>query len=109
MVIRIRNPVVGTSHPSLLPHLYHTHDLIVYLLSSTFHHICFKYFYWATTSLSVLIMKSALILASAGLAGLASAAFHTLKLQKIPLTKQLVSLSTSPIDFLHVKTRNLST
>lgn len=106
MVIRIRNPVVGTSHPSLLPHLYHTHDLIVYLLSSTFHHICFKYFHWATTSLSVLIMKSVLIFASAGLAGLASAAFHTLKLQKIPLTKQLVSLSTSPIDFLHVKTRN---
>lgn len=39
-------------------------------------------------------MKTALILASAGLAGLTSAAFHTLKLQKIPLSKQLVGLFT---------------
>lgn len=105
--IGIRNPAgvhspvsVGTSHfqppPSSLPHTRPHYCLLTFL---TFTHLCFKYFYWATTTLSVLIMKSALILASAGLAGLASAAFHTLKLQKIPLSKQLVSLSSSPIEF----------
>lgn len=36
------------------------------------------------------IMKKSLILASAGLAGLTNAAVHTLKLQKIPLSEQLV-------------------
>lgn len=112
LVICIRNPVfilpVGTSHSSLLPLLYHTHDLIVYLLSSTFSSCLLQILLLATTSLSVLIMKIALILASAGLAGLSSAAFHTLKLQKIPLSKQLVSLFTSPIDFLHAKTLILS-
>ena len=40
-------------------------------------------------------MKKALLLASAGLAGLTNAAVHTLKLQKISLSDQLVRLSFS--------------
>lgn len=50
-------------------------------------------------------MKKALVLASAGLAGLTSAAVHTLKLQKIPLSDQLVCLHRSQsymIIFAHI-------
>ena len=50
-------------------------------------------------------MKKALLLASAGLAGLTNAAVHTLKLQKIPLSDRLVRLSSSqghPIIFAQI-------
>jgi saccharopepsin len=43
----------------------------------------------------IIIMKTATVMAAAALLGSASAAIHKMKLQKIPLEEQLVSLTVS--------------
>lgn len=95
LVIRIRNLVFRRHQPFQSFLLFFTTQDLIFLQIPSF---LLQILYWALTGSSVLIMKTSLILASAGLAGLSSAAFHTLKLQKIPLSKQLVGLFTSPMD-----------